>query len=424
MDEIKNLALQKDAYVKHPGKDFSRNRKISFSDVVSSLISMEAGSIRSELLEYFSFASDMPTTSAFIQQRDKISSFAFRKLFYSFSGAIKSEPTLATYHYYAVDGSKINIPMISDADEDYTYFSREDQRSYCQIHLDAIFDLENKHYVGAEFCPRKQNNERAAFHSMLDKLSFPQKSVFIFDRGYEGYALMAHISSKKQYFVIRAKDRKNGGIIKGIPVPETDQYDFTHDKIFVHRMKKAYKETPERYQVVHKTQSPYFLNKETTEYPMKFRVVRFQLGKGAYECLLTNLPEELFDINALKEIYHMRWGIETSFRYLKHTIGLVDFHAKKEEAIKQEIWSRLIIFNFCSEIGKIVPHKEKTDKYKCIINFANLVFICRRILRVNSNALSTFDELISRVISPVRPGRNNPRDQKRQRPSPMNYRRR
>lgn len=424
MDEIQNLALQKEAYVINPGKDFSRNRKISFSDVVSNLISMEVGSIRSELLEYFSFASDTPTTSAFIQQRDKISSLAFRKLFYSFTNVIKSESTSTAYHYYAVDGSKINIPMISDSDEDYTYFSREDQCSYCQIHLDAIFDLDRKHYVGAEFCPRKQNNERVAFHSMLDEISFPQKSVFVFDRGYEGYALMAHISSKNQYFVIRAKDRRSGGIIKGISVPETDQYDFIHDKIFVHRMKKAYKENPDRYQVVHKTQSPYFLNKETVEYPMRFRVVRFQLDNGAYECLLTNLPEEQFDINALKEIYHMRWGIETSFRYLKHTIGLVDFHAKKEEAIKQEIWSRLIMFNFCSEIGKIVPHKEKTEKYKYILNFANLVLLCRRIMLIDSNALSAVGELIAKVVSPVRPGRNNPRNKKRQRSSSFNYRRR
>lgn len=424
MDEIQKLTLCKDNYVRNPGKDFSRKRKISFFDVISNLISMEAGSIRSELLEYFSYAADMPTTSAFIQQRDKISSRAFRELFYSFTEAISSEDSLESYNYYAVDGSKINIPMVSDPDEDYTYFSREDQHLYCQIHLDAIFDLKNQRYKGIEFCPRKQNNERASFHSMLDGLSFPQKSVFIFDRGYEGYALMAHILSKNQYFVIRAKDRKDGGIIKGISVPDTKQFDFIHDKIFVHRMKNAYKEKPERYQVVHKTKSQYFLNREVHEYPMKFRVVRFQLDNGSYECLLTNLPQNQFDTNALKEIYHMRWGIETSFRYLKHTIGLNDFHTQKAEAIKQELWARLIMFNFCSEIGRIVPHKEKTERYKCIINFTNLALLCRQILRLSDNALPAIVKLISREVSPVRPGRTNPRNPKRQRPSSFNYRRR
>lgn len=424
MDEIQNLALHKDEYVRNPGVDYSRSRKITFADAVSSMISMEAGSIRSELLEFFSYDLTTPTTSAFIQQRDKILPLAFEKLFYSFTDSIDTNVCPKDYKFYAVDGSKINIPMISDSNDDYTYFSREDQRPYCQIHMDAIFDLKNQIYVGAATSPRKQNNERAAFHSMFDNLSFPQKSVFIFDRGYEGYALMAHISSKNQYYVIRAKDRKNGGIIKGISIPKTDEFDYIQDRIFVHRMKKAYKEHPDKYQVTHKTMSPYFLNKETHEYPLAFRVVRLKLDNGSYECLLTNLPQDQFDLNALKEIYHMRWGIETSFRQLKHTIGLVDFHSKKIEAVKQEIWARLIMFNFCSAIGKTVTHKDKTAKYKWMLNFSNLVLICRRILLWDYGVLPTLGELISRVVSPIRPGRNNPRNKRRQRSSSFNYRRR
>lgn len=424
MDEIQKLTSRKDDFVKNPGKDFSRKRKISFSDVISNLISMEAGSIRSELLEYFSFSSDSPTTSAFIQQRDKVSQNAFEALFYSFTDAIYPADESGAYHFFAVDGSKVNIPMIIDSDEDYTYFSREDQCSFSQIHVDAIYDLDNLLYKGISFCPRKQNNEREAFHSMLDKLSFPQKSVFIFDRGYEGYALMAHISSQNQYFVIRAKDRKSGGIINGIPTPDTEQYDFIYDKIFVHRMKKAYEEHPERYHVTHRTKSPYFLNSETKEYQMSFRVCRFKLDNGSYECLLTNLPPEEFNLNALKEIYHMRWGIETSFRYLKYTVGLNDFHTKKEEGIKQELWARLIMFNFCSKISKIVPHKEKTEKYEWTINFTNLALLCRKVLILGSEQIPAIEVLISKVISPVRPERNNPRNKKRRRPSSFNYKRR
>ncbi|WP_447558201.1 transposase [Streptococcus suis] len=38
----------------------------------------------------------------------------------------------------------------------------------------------------------------------------------------------------------------------------------------------------------------------------------------------------------LKELYAYRWGIETSFRDLKYSIGLTHFHAKKKEGILQE----------------------------------------------------------------------------------------
>ena len=33
----------------------------------------------------------------------------------------------------------------------------------------------------------------------------------------------------------------------------------------------------------------------------------------------------------IKELYHMRWGIETSFRELKYAIGLTSFHSKKRD---------------------------------------------------------------------------------------------
>lgn len=46
----------------------------------------------------------------------------------------------------------------------------------------------------------------------------------------------------------------------------------------------------------------------------------------------------------------MRWEIETAFRELKYTIGLNAFHAKKRELIKQEIYARLILHNFCERI--------------------------------------------------------------------------
>ena len=61
--------------------------------------------------------------------------------------------------------------------------------------------------------------------------------------------------------------------------------------------------------------------------------------------LLTNLPSDKFPPHKLKEIYSMRWGIETSFRELKYAIGLTSFHARKPDFIKQEIYARLLLYN-------------------------------------------------------------------------------
>ena len=58
---------------------------------------------------------------------------------------------------------------------------------------------------------------------------------------------------------------------------------------------------------------------------MRLRICRFQLDNGTFETIATSLPRS-FTLQDIKELYRMRWGIETSFRDLKYSIGLVNLH--------------------------------------------------------------------------------------------------
>ena len=408
-------------FVKDPLRDFKRKRKLSFSDVIQLIISMECGSIRSELLKFFHYSPDIASPSAFVQQRSKLKPEAFRHLFYSFTADLHSK-VYRGFHFLAVDGSDVLIPMEGE-NEEYSYFSREDQRSYHQIHLNAVYDLLSNHYTAAFIEPRKGHNERNAFHQMFEQQVFPRQSVFIFDRGYESYPLMAHISSLDQFFVLRVKDTHAGGILKGIQLPAEPEFDILYDKIFVNKIRSEHRTDPERYHRVHATYTPYFLNRSVKEYPLAFRIVRFRLENGAYECLLTNLPREHFDMVSLKEIYRMRWGIETSFRHLKHSIGLLYFHSKKRESIEQEIWARLILYNYCMAVTMNIRKKEPHSRYSYDLNRANAIQVCRRFLKSCINeAPPTIEQLISGVLSPIRPRRNSPRKRTTGRPRKFNYR--
>ena len=80
-------------------------------------------------------------------------------------------------------------------------------------------------------------------------------------------------------------------------------------------------------------------------YPISFRVVRFAVKEGLYETVITNLPADRFPSSLLRELYHKRWGIETPFRDLKYTLALTLFHAQKRPFIKQEIFSRMTLYN-------------------------------------------------------------------------------
>ena len=126
------------------------------------------------------------------------------------------------------------------------------------------------------------------------------------------------------------------------------------------------------------------------------------------ECILTNLDEKDFPIEEIKRLYGWRWGIERSFRELKYTIGLTNFHAKKVEYILQEIFARLTIYNFCERIITTIVIQQKHRKYTYQINFTVAVFICREYFRDRIHP-PDLEALIRKNILPIRKGRKAPR---------------
>jgi len=156
-----------------------------------------------------------------------------------------------------------------------------------------------------------------------------------------------------------------------------------------------------------------FGSKDT--YPLSFRVVSVKLDSGNYEYLITNLGSE-FTLEDLKYLYHKRWGIEISFRELKHTIAAMHFNSKKVELIKQEIYAKMILYNFCEMITlDVIIKQDCKRKYWYQANFSIAMTICIRYLRtLNDGHPPNVEVLISKYIYPVREGRNFKRDIKTQ----------
>lgn len=98
--------------------------------------------------------------------------------------------------------------------------------------------------------------------------------------------------------------------------------------------------------------------KSKSLYYISFRIVSFVLPNGNTEVVYTNLPKEDLSTEELRELYNMRWGIETSFRDIKYAAGLLFFHSRKKDLVIQEIYAKLILYNFCELItGAIVVEK-------------------------------------------------------------------
>lgn len=217
--------------------------------------------------------------------------------------------------------------------------------------------MKHKIYTDAVIQGRMDWNEHNALQEMIDRSNI-RKALVIADRGYESYNNMAHIQEKGWYFLIRIKDGKTG-IKEGLPLPDVDEFD---EKISLKLTRRQTKETKElfkdknHYRFLPSTSTFDYLPLKSKKYDpiqfytLNFRIVRFKVTEDLYETVLTNLDADSYSSEKLKELYASRWGIETSFRDLKYTIGMLDFHSKKVMCIHQEIYSHLIMYNFAEMI--------------------------------------------------------------------------
>lgn len=394
-------ALQRSACVKNPAKDFTRNRKLPFTSVVQQLVSMGGNTIYKELLEATGYGKDVATSSAFVQQRSKILPSTFSQLMRNFTQTKMEIKRYKGYRLLAADGSAL---LIAGDRTDLQTLQSNRYGSCNMLHLNALYDLTNRVYLDAELQPWTLNYEQQALCNMVERSPITGKVIVLADRGYENYNCFDHIARKGWNYAIRVKDIHSNGMLSGLNLPD-GEFDITVHRLLTRRQTLEIKNNPALYRFMPQHQVFDSLPVGSKDvYPLSFRIVRFLLDNGDFACVITNLTE--FAPSRLKSLYAKRWGIETSFRTLKHTIGLVNFHAKKRELISQEVFARLVMYNFCEMIATHVVISQPGGKYAYRVNFTVAVHVCRRYLRPWGNAPPLdVEALIRKNISPVRPNR-------------------
>ena len=357
LSEIKSVADRFNEFRVESGKHFTRKRKLPFETVMKIIIGMESKSLTNQLINVFDANPDLPSASAFVQQRSKIKPDAFKAVFDGFTSKIVKND-LTDFRILAVDGSDIQIAT-NPKELSSFHPGVNGQKPYNLLHLNALYDLQNHIYTDAVIQGRRDWNEHSALQEMVDASDI-SKALVIADRGYESYNNMAHIQEKGWYFLIRIKDGING-IKNGLELPDSDEFDIDISLKLSRKqtkeMKELYVKEKNHYKFIpHSTPFDYLDTKlrkyEPTQfYELHFRIVRFKISDNSYETILTNLSSAEYKPDKLKALYAARWGIETSFRDLKYTIGLLDFHSKKVMCIQQEIYAHLIMYNFSEMIA-------------------------------------------------------------------------
>ena len=354
-------------YTKSPNVDFTRNRKITADTLIKFILLMEADkSMNSNLCDFFTLAEDMPSQSAMCQRRNLLFPDAFRRIMRLFTDNMNNLKTFNGYYILACDGSDINIPYNPD-DEETFHAGKDGNRGYNQLHLNALYDVCNHIYQDIQIDTHTKKNEACSLEGMIKVHNYPENSLIICDRGYEKYNLFALCIERNQKFLIRIKDINSNGILSTMNL-EDKEFDIDITKTLTRLQTNEVKEHPEKY-VRLMTNCPDFeyLKIEDDYYDLPLRIVRFKITEDTYECLATNLSREEFPFEVMKELYHLRWNIEESFKTLKYAIGADSFNSKKQNFIRQEIYAKVILYNFSSFVVNNAFIEKPVDKYK--INF-------------------------------------------------------
>lgn len=364
---LNEIAAAPKKYVVNPGNDFTRNRKMGFHDTLLMPLTMEADCIKEELYRYFGRNTDAPSKAAFYKQRIKLNNIALANLLYTFNSRLTTKLYNGKYQFIAYDGSAANIFRNPDDPDTFFETNEKSTRRFNQVHINAFYSIFDRRFTNLVIQPGRKRNEYAAFCEMVD--SAPRNgspTVYFADMGYASYNNFAHVIENGRFFLIRCNDKRLKGIL-GHPVDRLREMDCRVERILT-RTQAAKKRTrpalAERYRHICRSVPMDYIDEAQAEYDITLRIVRFEIMPGIFENSITNLPEREFDFDYFKELYHLRWNEENSFRDLKHPLCLKAFHSKKYEYIVQEIGARAILHNFCTAIISGVGAGRRDTKYE------------------------------------------------------------
>jgi hypothetical protein len=389
-------------------KDFSRNRKLPFTRLAILISKLCKKTLSVELERFFEDIS-LPgscSVSAFSQQRLKLDPFFFNlwnhvltDAFYHYYGS--SAKLWEGYRVIAADGSTVSL-INNTSLSNYFGGQSNQQSGFVLAKTFYHYDVLNELVVASQIKPYRYGELNMAYdaieHLQPDMLS-------IYDRNFCNYKMVAlHTwQESERKFVIRAKESQK--LIKAF-IESGEQSSVVYME-------------PTKFSIEGLRKCGYIVDKKTF---LKVRLVRVEL-QNTIEVLMTNLWEEQgHGPEIFKELYFMRWGVETNISVQKNIMQLESFSGLTAHTVLQDFYATVFTANLHSILIKHSQHTVdstmKHRKYPMKINknksFGKLkmniisLFIDNNVGQI---LLKLHDQFIKEVI-PVRKGRSFPRIRK------------
>ena len=81
------------------------------------------------------------------------------------------------------------------------------------------------------------------------------------------------------------------------------------------------------------------------------RFVNYKITEKTKITLLTNLAPEFASLSELKELYNIRWKIETNYDKMKNKLRIEEYSGRKDINIQQDFYAKTYLFNLYQAIN-------------------------------------------------------------------------
>jgi hypothetical protein len=269
------------------------------------------------------------TAAAFSQARKRIRHTAFIEL--NERAVVKVLYRDGDYLCYkgfrvlAIDGSKIRLPETEEINKEFGQIvytnGRNDEIKGCHTYAQGsvLYDVLN--HVAIDALLGKATDYEVDL--AIEHLKKTQNGdLIIADRGYASYFFLARLSQAGRDFVVRC----SSGSFKAATAMLAGEGAASQPvTLIAPQTKKELKELG--------------LPKQ-----LAVRFVRVLLDTGEYEVLVTSLLDEVeYPVSDFKELYWLRWGVESFYGVVKTRLQLENFTGRTVESIKQDFYATIYI---------------------------------------------------------------------------------
>jgi len=284
------------------------------------------------------------------------------------------------------------------------------KKSIARISL--VYDVLNLVTLNAKIDSFKVH-ETTLLKTQLTEIKFKPNDILLLDRGYPSIGLLYELQQRNIGFCVRLKDNWWKEVNAMLRANETD-------KIVRFVLSKKDKELQNIF-------------KSDTD-TITVRLVVIELKDGKKEILCTSLVKiKKYRLEDLKQLYHLRWGIEEAYKLFKVRDNMDSFSGMTALSVRQDFHAGIFAINLCAMINFPIEQKVREEsreanlKYTKTINKTNAFFLIREsmlgvfIKKKIKSFLKILVEILTKTTETIRPNRSYPRNHKQKKPKSMNY---